>query len=508
MIVSRGRPHFPMSGTKLNAIALYTNFVVMALIGLAINPLLVQSLGATNFGIWKSLLRLLDLSGVADGRATQALKWIVAHGSKRDDDLSLRRAIAAAILMWLFWLPVLLLAVSAVVYFLPSLINGITTDHLSIARWAALVLGINVILSAVVGIPDAVLIGTNQGYRSIVLTTAFLVVSNGLMLVAARAGHGLTTLGLITLGSTLLNGTFTWWVARRRVNWWGIAKPKRSDVTRFAGFSNWTLVWALVQLLLLSSELLLISALSGPVAVTNYSFTSYSIQFALSICLMTGSAVTPSLGALIGSRDTDAAGRLVGQTREILLAVMTVSGAGILLLNKTFVSIWIGPQYYMGDTLNALMVIAFLQLSHMRLEAQIQDVGLNISKKVLVALAAMFLSLLFAGLLYIAFGSLESIYVGLIIGRLPASILLPRLVSDLVPISPYHWRGIAVLSAVVAVSIFLEPFINPQGWLALALTAAAASIGLTGIALLFIISSETRSLIHGRTFARRESMIQ
>ncbi|MET4330384.1 O-antigen/teichoic acid export membrane protein [Bradyrhizobium sp. i1.15.2] len=497
-----------MSGTKLNAIALYANFVVMALLGLAINPLLVQSLGATDFGIWKSLLRLLDLSGVADGRATQALKWIIAHGSKRDDELNLRRAIAAAILMWLFWLPVLLFAVSAVVYFLPSLITGITADHLTIARGAALVLGINVILSAVVGIPDAVLFGTNQGYRSIILTTAFLILSNGLMLVVARAGYGLTALGLVTLGSTVLNGTFTWWVARRRVKWWGIAKPKRSDVTRFAGFSNWTLVWALVQLLLLSSELLLISALSGPVAVTKYTFTSYSIQFALSICLMTGSAVTPRLGALIGSGDLNAAGRLVGQTREILLTVMTVSGACILLLNKTFVSTWIGPQYYMGDTLNALMVIAFLQLAHIRLEAQVQDVGLNISKKVLVALAATLASLLLAGLLYIAFGSLESIYLGLIIGRFLASILLPRLVSGLVPISPYYWRGIAVLSTAVGGAILAAPFINPHGWLALLLTAAAAFIVLAGIALVLVVSPETRSLVYGRTFAVRERMMQ
>ncbi|WP_375305438.1 hypothetical protein WI560_25735 [Bradyrhizobium sp. A11] len=490
-----------MNGTRLNAIALYANFFVMALLGLAINPLLVQSLGAADFGIWKSLLRLLDLSGVADGRATQALKWIVAHGARKDDDLTLQRAVAAAILMWLFWLPVLLLAVSGVVYFLPSLINGVAADHLTMARWAAVALGVNVILTAVLGIPDAVLIGTNQGYRSIVLTTTFLVISNGLMLLAARAGYGLPTLGLITLGSTILNATFTWLVARKRVKWWGITKPMRSDVTRFAGFSNWTLVWALVQLVLLSSELLLISAMSGPIAVTKYTFTSYSIQFALSICLMTGSAVTPSLGALIGSSDLAGAGKLVRQTREILLAVMAVSGAGILLFNKAFVSIWIGPEYYMGDALNALMVIAFLQLSHIRLEAQIQDVGLNISKKVLVAFVATLASLLLAGVLFAVFGSLESIYIGLIIGRLLASILLPRFVSGLVPIPAYHWRGIGVLSMVVAGSIFTAPFIQPHDWLALVFTAATAFVVLTGIALAFIVSPETRSLIYGRAFA-------
>lgn len=497
-----------MSGTKLNAIALYANFVAMALLGLLINPLLVQSLGAADFGTWKSLLRLLDLSGVADGRATQALKWIVANGSNRIGDSGLRRAIAASVVMWLFWLPVLLLAICAVVYFLPSLINGITADHLAIARWAALVLGINIVLSALVGIPDAVLVGTNQGYRSIVITTVCLVASSAAMLVAARAGYGLPALALVTLGSTVLNGFFTWLVARKRVTWWGIAKPNGSDVVRFAGFSNWTLVWALVQLLLLSSELLLISIVSGPVAVTKYTFTSYAVQFALSICLMTGSAVTPRLGALIGNRDLETTGRLVSQTREILLAIMTVSGAGILLLNRTFVSIWAGPEQYMGDTVNALMVIAFLQLAHIRFEAQVQDVGLNISRKVVVGIAATCLSLLLGGLCYSVFGSLESLYVGLIIGRLPASILLPRLVATLVPVSPYNWRGIAGLSFTAGGSILLAPLINQHGWLAFSMTTMLVLIVLAAIALVCIVSSETRSLLNGRLFGTKREIVR
>ncbi|MCK1341638.1 hypothetical protein IVB38_38070 [Bradyrhizobium sp. 38] len=484
-----------MNGTKLNAIALYVNFGVLALLGLFINPLLVQSLGAADFGTWKSLLRLLDLSGVADGRATQALKWIVAHRSRDNDEFELRRAITASIIMWLFWLPVLLLAISAVIYFLPSLINGLAADHLSVARWTALILGSNIILSAMVGIPDAVLIGTNQGYRSTVITTVFVVLSSAAMLVMAQAGYNLPTLALITLMTGMLNGLCTWLVARRRIAWWGLAKPARSDIVRFAGFSNWTSVWGLVQLLLISSELLLISFLSGPIAVTKYTFTSYAVQFALSICLMTGSAVTPRLGGLIGARDLKLAGSLVNQTREILLAIMTVSGAGILLLNRTFVSTWVGPEQYMGDHINALMVIAFLQLAHIRFEAQVQDVGLDISRKVLVGLASACLSLLLAGLCYYAFGSLESLYAGLIIGRLPASFVLPQLVAKLVPISPYNRRGIIGLGITAIGAILIAPFFNQHGWLAFSLTSALILIVLSGLSLACIVSPETRSVI-------------
>lgn len=481
-----------MSKTKLNAIALYANFIVMALVGLLINPILVHSLGAADFGIWKACLRLLDLSGVADGRATQALKWVVAHGSTKSDKAELRRAIATSAIIWILWLPVLLLAVSAMIYFLPLLIKGIAIDQLVVARLTALTLGANVIVSAIIGIPDAVLIGTNQGYRSTVLTTAFLVASNLAMLFAAQAGYGLPALALITLASTITNGLFAWLVARQRVPWWGIAKPARSDIARFAGFSNWTLGWALVQLLLLSSELLLIGALSGPVTVTKYTFTSYAVQFALSICLMTGSAVTPRLGALVGARDSREATVLVSQAREILFAIMAVSGGGILLLNRAFVSTWVGPEYYMGDTINALMVIAFLQLAMIRFDAQIQDTGLNIAKKVLMGAAGTLASLLMAGLLYMIFLSVESLYVGVILGRLPIVFYFPRLVATMMPELRHSWQRLIVMGLIVGICALLAPFMNLHGWFNFAACSLAAALILGFTACYLILSTQTR----------------
>lgn len=497
-----------MSDTKLNAIALYANFIVMALLGLLINPLLVHNLGAADFGVWKSCLRLMDLSGVADGRATQALKWIVAHGAKSNQANDLKRAVGASIIIWLLWLPILAVAAGSVIYLLPWLINGVTGDHLSIARWATVILSANVILSALVGIPDAVLFGMNQAYRSMVLTTVYLSASNTAILVAAWAGYGLPTLAAITLVATILNGFNTWLVVRRRVSWWGIAKPARADVARFAGFSNWTLVGSLVHLLLLSSEILLISFLSGPLAVTKYTFSSYSIQFAVAICLMTGSAVTPRLGTLIGGRDLQAAGKLVTQTREILLMIMTVAGAGILLLNRTFVSTWIGPEYYMGDTLNALMVIAFLQLALIRFDAQIEDVGLNIAKKVLIALAATCAGLLLGALCYFVFGSLEGLYIGLIVGRLPASIFLPQLVRKLVSRSGYSSRGVIGMIITMIALISIAPIIHARGSTTVALTSGLTLVLVGSIAVLGIVSSETRSLIwNGSLFRIQRKLV-
>ena len=72
------------SDTRRNLVTYYLNFVVSAVVGFIVNPLLLGALGPLLFGVWKSLQRYLDFATVADGRASQALKWIVANRSSSD----------------------------------------------------------------------------------------------------------------------------------------------------------------------------------------------------------------------------------------------------------------------------------------------------------------------------------------------------------------------------------------------------------------------------------------
>lgn len=481
-----------MSGTKLNAIALYGNFIVMALLGLVISPFLVQHLGPASFGIWKSCQRIFDLSSAADGRATQALKWVIAHQTHLADDAKRQRDIGASFVIWLMWLPILLVAVSMLVYLLPWFLNGLTSDQVAMTRWVGAILGANVILSAVLNVPDAVLFGTNQAYRSVVLTTWFVVVANVGMLVAAWLGYDLPTLAGITLACAFLNGVSTWLVARRKVQWWGIRMPQRADISRLLRFSNWTLGWVLVQTLLLSAEVFLIGFLIDPVTVTRYNFVSFVIQFALSICLMTGSAVTPRLGALIGAGDARAARSIICRTRDLLIAAITVSGSAIILLNRGFVSTWIGPEYYLGDAVNALMVITFLQLALVRFDAQVQDVGLQIRSKVLFGLAGAIGSLLLAAVSYLISRSLAGLLVGLVIGRAPLSLLLPRLVVEMVPGAHYDYRSICAMLAIVGGSIPVSQLIQPNGWLELLAFSLIVILVVSALSYVFVLAQETR----------------
>src|SRR5690554_1619033 len=163
---------FPKSKTSLvrraglNAFTSYINFIVNAGLVFFISPFLVTYLGSSTFGIWKSIQQILGFASIADGRASQALKWVIANKKDVDNDREKQEIIGSAIRIWLYFLPVLLISVGVLVFLLPNLINGLQFHEVNIVRVAGMILGMNIILTPLLGIPDAVLVGINEAHKS------------------------------------------------------------------------------------------------------------------------------------------------------------------------------------------------------------------------------------------------------------------------------------------------------------------------------------------------------
>ena len=60
-----------------------------------VTPMVVNGLGSSLFGVWQILGRLITYVHAADGRPTQALKWVIANQQVVDDDEAKRRMLAA-----------------------------------------------------------------------------------------------------------------------------------------------------------------------------------------------------------------------------------------------------------------------------------------------------------------------------------------------------------------------------------------------------------------------------
>lgn len=488
-----------VSNARRNAVANYINTGVTALLGLAVNPLLLSGLGEIAFGAWKAIQRLLDFGTAGDGGAGQSLKWVVAHRSETTDDEKKRRDVGAALRIALLWAPGVLAASALIVVLLPVLIAGVPDTEMTGLYWAGLILAVNVTLTGIVKLPDAVLVGTNQGFRSTYVTTVALIATNGSMVLAAMSGMGTSGLAMCVLAGTIINGALTLLVARRFVTWWGVRRPTRADIRSVIGLSGWTMVWGISSRVLLATEIILLGALAGASVVAAYTFTSYVLQFALTICLMTTSALMPKLGALLGANEMSAARTLALEARELTIAVATGAACMTILLNHSFVSLWVDSSQFLGQSVNILMAIALVQLALIRADGQINDAGLNVRSKVLWGVAMIVASLGSAASCFLVFGNLESLFIGMIAGRLIGSIAFARAAKRALgggawPIA----RLVGALAAVAVAVVVAQRMDESPGVLDFLLSSVVAALTVGSAVWFLLLSKSTRKRIKGR----------
>lgn len=487
-----------VSNSRKNAFSYYLNTAVTAVVGLIVNPLLLTTLGVVNFGAWKTIQRLLGLGSDANGGAIQSLKWVIAHRSKTTSDEEKRRDVGAALRVLVSWSPILLAVTAIIVVLLPALMDDVPHDRIGMIYMTGSILGFNVVLLNLAAVPAAVLIGTHQGFRSMNVTTAVLVATNAGMVGAALLGLGPVGMAATVVLGTSVNGVLTYLVLRKRVAWWGLARPLRGDIRRLSKFSGWVLIWVLVYRLSLATEVIVLSAFAGVAFVSSYIFTSYVAVFALSVCLLTTSSQMPKLGATIGKGEWRGAQMIAREARELTLALATGIGSLVILLNESFVAAWAGGEQFMGQGVNALMVIAFVQFAIILTDAQIQDTGLDIGRKVIVGAIMAAATIAAGGAAFALTNSVEIMYVAICVARLIGTIGFPLLANRAIHSSTWPVGRAAMAVAVLAVSSLLARFVDAGNWFELIVFGFVALAVLTPTVLLTMLSPSTRRKLLNR----------
>lgn len=481
---------------KLNAVTSYINFALNSILLFLINPYLVQYLGSYNFGIWKSIQKFLSFASIADGRATQALKWVVANDENNDDVKRKQQAIGSSVRIWLYFLPVLVVIISFLVYGTPKLINGINKSDYSIIRTAVFILGLNILFNPLFGIPDAVLVGINKGYKSTSIQTINMIISNVLMVLVSYLGYGLVGLASIVLIVTLLNGIFIMYICKREAHWFGYQKAENDQIKEFLNFSVWVLVWSLITRLILSTEILLIGYYFNPETVTKYVFSTYIVQLSVAVGLMTGSAIMPGLGKIIGEKDYPLAQKIIKNSREIALVIAVFFAGFVLLINKSFVILWMGSSYYFGDINNLLTVLIAIQIIHFRNEGQIQDLSLKIKNKVLIGLSFTILSFVIAALFMLLFGkNLIFLFLGILLGRMGINFIFTKMVDGMVNLPKSNFLKSVIMFFLIIITFFIGTEITVKSWLILALYSILVSAILLVFCYFAILSKASKNLV-------------
>jgi O-antigen/teichoic acid export membrane protein len=210
----------------------------------------------------------------------------------------------------------------------------------------------------------------------------------------------------------------------------------------------------------------------------------------------------PGLGGVIGRGEHDWAARLRREIMNLTWLFVTAVGATILLWNRSFLALWVGPVNYAGFWTNLLIVIATVQTALVRTDAYVLDATLQPRLRVWVAAVAAVVIVGASLALTPALG-MVGVCLGVLAGRLVQSIAYPLLVDRCL----HRPARLAVRSIIRPLMVMLLLFgatavvgdhVLTHHWLAWAAGVVASLALIMVVAFATGLSAEAREAILGR----------
>ena len=412
----------------LNTVAALLDYGAKVAVASLVTPILVAGLGSSLFGIWLILSKLVTYISAADGRPTQALKWVIANQQAVDDNSVKRRHVGSALAVWLLFLPILTALSVVLIWFAPGITKVSPALYFTV-RFSCALLVVNFLLTNLIALPESVLRGMNLGYKRMGLQAGLELVGGVLTAGALYIGSGLIGVSGAQVIFTGLTGVLFWVVVKKCVPWFGIARPSLAEVRSFLRISNWWFVWSWITKLMVASDVVILGVVASAQLVTIYVLTSYAGLTLLSLVTITIGAVTPGLGGVIGQQNYEKAIKLCDEMRVTSWLFVTAAGSTILLWNRSFISLWVGPKHYAGFWSNLLIVLVMAQLVFIRNNTYVIDLTLRMRRKVIVGTVSLALSVALSAILIPPLG-ITGLCIGMLGGRLLLTIYYPILVNS------------------------------------------------------------------------------
>jgi len=454
---------------SFNALASLLEYGTSLLVGFFLTPFMVAGLGDYSFGLWQVLNRLVGYLTPATGRPTYALKWTLVNQQASDDHDRKRRYIGSTLVVWLIFLPILLLSGGIVAWLVPSWVHA-SAEFIWPVRIVAMVLVANMVIDPLASTPQAVLQGQNLGYKRMGISAGLVCLGGMLTWLAIHFHTGIIGVAVAVVLQTILTGMFFLTVVRNYVPWFGVAKPFTEDLREMLGRSWWFLAWNLVTSLLLASDVVVLGLFDSIVSVTNYSLTKYVPEMMISIIANVIFAIMPGLGSIVGVGDFKRAVRLRGEIMSLIWLIVTAMGTSILLWNRSFIGLWVGANRYSGSFPHLLIVVGVIQLVFIRSDANIIDLTLRLSQKVLLGLLSVTISVVLASVLvgYLNMG-IVGLCLGIVSGRLILSVGYPYLISHFLEIPPLKQfqgmvRPVLITILLFGAAIMVDNLIPTIAW--------------------------------------------
>jgi O-antigen/teichoic acid export membrane protein len=351
-----------MSSRRLlsNSIANVLGFIAQFIVSFALAPIVLRALGDDRYGVWsfaESVLAYLMLFDV--GVASALVRYVPRHLATQDQ-AALNRVFSASLLFFSLIAAAAGLAAAPVLYFGLDRFLEVPSDFAGEVRLVLLGVVANFATVLPLSVFPAMLDGLNEFRTKTAVRTSFLIARIPATLWAIRLERPLLALILVLAVSNVLESLVIAALVVRRIP--GLrfvpAQIDRPTIRAIGGFSFNSFLAMIAGRLTFSTDALVIGKALGAAAITPFAFANRLVDLARFLLRSTTVTLTPAISAAEARGDLRAIrSYFLHGTRLVLYAALPIQ-AGLLILGKPFLAIWLRDMGLANSAGPTLWVLA------------------------------------------------------------------------------------------------------------------------------------------------------
>jgi O-antigen/teichoic acid export membrane protein len=359
-----------MSSKKRFAINVVMNWVAMAtgmVVPFFLMPFVVRHLGPVAYGIWILAVSTSSYLALLDMGLRSAIVRFVSRNTTAGNLVEAQKAIQAGL-----WVRsgiagvVSLLSIALAIAF-PHLFK-IPYDLQRAGQISVLLCALGVATTLISGVFGAVLSGINRfDILSSIVVGQTLSRAVGLVLIL-RSGHGLVALAAWEFLIGFIGSVLTVAAALKvyppcRIR---LSRPDTETLKTILSYSLKTFIIIIASQIIFYTDNVVVGAFLSVGTVTLYSIAGSLAMYSGQVSTAVGTTFIPIASGYDASGQIGNLQKLLLRGSQAMLGLMLPIGLSLLLRGKTFIGLWMGPQYSetSGTILQILLISQFFTIAN------------------------------------------------------------------------------------------------------------------------------------------------
>jgi O-antigen/teichoic acid export membrane protein len=313
--------------------------------GIVISPYILHKLGDEAFGLWVLVFSVTGYYGLFDLGIRSSIVRYVARFSATEDREQLNRVVSTSLFTYVC-ICVCVLAVTSVASLFFDRVVHLHAAYMHTGKVLFFMVGASLALGFPLGVFAGVLEGLQKFYLINSINVINTILRAVLIVIALNRGYGLLTVAWITVLlpviNQLVNAINVFRLADLQIALRFINKTTFHELFRYGSV---TFVIGLAGNLRFKTDALVIGHYLSAAAITPFAIGSRVVDYATGMVDSLAQVFTPMSSHFDAKGDLDKLRIIfIGGNRGCALVMFPIC-AGLVILGKSLIQVWMGPKY-------------------------------------------------------------------------------------------------------------------------------------------------------------------